>query len=47
MRERMQSELRKYKDLLIVTGTGVIIFSLWSAVKVTLQFILLKDLKEL
>lgn len=42
----MQSELRKYKDLLIVTGTGVIIFSLWSAVKVTLQFILLKDLKE-
>lgn len=42
----MQSELRKYKDLLIVTGTGVIVFGLWSAVKITLQFILLRDLRE-
>ena len=36
----MQAKLRRYKDTLIVTGSGVIVFGVWSMIRVFLEFVL-------
>ena len=47
-----QVKLRRYQNLLIVSGTGVVFFGLWSVIKAILTFltqseVLLDSLKEL